>query len=113
MKRVFVFQDFKSQKFWSIDVRGTDVIVNYGKLGTDGQTQVKNFSSAGEAEKVAGKLIAEKTKKGYVETLEEVAKEMKVEAKKYALSYDEAEEGVNLMDKILKDKNCRHSSRSR
>ena len=100
----FVFQDFKSQKFWSIDVRGTDVIVNYGKLGTDGQTQVKNFSSAGEAEKAAGKLIAEKTKKGYVETLEEVAKEMKVEAKKYALSYDEAEEGVNLMDKILKDK---------
>ena len=66
MKRVFVFQDFKSQKFWSIDVRGTDVIVNYGKLGTDGQTQVKNFSSAGEAEKAAGKLIAEKTKKGYV-----------------------------------------------
>lgn len=43
MKRVFVYQDFKSQKFWSIDVRGTDVIVNYGKLGTDGQTQVKNF----------------------------------------------------------------------
>ena len=34
MKRVFVYQDFKSQKFWSIDVRGTDVIVNYGKLGT-------------------------------------------------------------------------------
>ena len=63
MKRVFVFQDFKSQKFWSIDVRGTDVIVNYGKLGTDGQTQVKNFSSAGEAEKAAGKLIAEKAEK--------------------------------------------------
>ena len=37
MKRVFVFQDFKSQKFWSIDVVGTDVTVNYGKLGTDGQ----------------------------------------------------------------------------
>lgn len=47
MKRVFVFQDFKSQKFWSIDVRGTDVIVNYGKLGTDGQTQVKNFRRQG------------------------------------------------------------------
>lgn len=33
MKRVFVFQDFKSQKFWSIEVVGTDVTVNYGKLG--------------------------------------------------------------------------------
>ena len=42
MKRVFVFQDFKSQKFWSIEVVGTDITVNYGKLGTDGQTQVKN-----------------------------------------------------------------------
>lgn len=58
----------------------------------------------GQAEKAAAKLVAEKTKKGYVETREEVAKEMKVEAKKYALSYDEAEEGVNLMDRILKDK---------
>ena len=71
MKRVFVFQDFKSQKFWSIDVVGTDVTVNYGKLGTDGQTQVKNYSTAEEAEKAANKLIAEKTKKGYVETAEE------------------------------------------
>ena len=65
MKRVFVFQDFKSQKFWSIDVVGTDVTVNYGKLGTDGQTQVKNYATTEEAEKAAGKLIAEKTKKGY------------------------------------------------
>lgn len=104
MKRVFVFQDFKSQKFWSIDVAGTDVTVNYGKLGTDGQTQVKNFATTEEAEKAANKLIAEKTKKGYVETAEETAREMKVEAKKYALSYDEYDNGVNLLDKILKDK---------
>lgn len=104
MKRVFVFQDFKSQKFWSIDVVGTDVTVNYGKLGTDGQTQVKNFATTEEAEKAANKLIAEKTKKGYVETAEETAREMKVEAKKFALSYDEYDNGVNLLDKILKDK---------
>ena len=53
MKRVFVFQDFKSQKFWSIEVVGTDVTVNYGKLGTDGQTQVKNYATTEEAEKAA------------------------------------------------------------
>ena len=98
MKRVFVFQDFKSQKFWSIDVVGTDVTVNYGKLGTDGQTQVKNYSTAEEAEKAANKLIAEKTKKGYVETAEETAREMKVEAKKYTLSYDEYENDVRGTD---------------
>ena len=104
MKRVFVFQDFKSQKFWSIEVVGTDITVNYGKLGTDGQTQVKNYATTEEAEKAASKLIAEKTKKGYVETAEETAREMKVEAKKYTLSYDEYENNVNLLDKILKDK---------
>ena len=40
MKRVFVFQDFKSQKFWSIEVVGTDVTVNYGKLGKIGRAHV-------------------------------------------------------------------------
>ena len=104
MKRVFVFQDFKSQKFWSVDVQGTDVIVNYGKLGTDGQTQVKNFSTVEEAEKAAAKLINEKTKKGYEETPEDEARGMKVEAKKYALTYDECDKGVALADKILNDK---------
>ncbi len=107
MKRVFVFQDFKSQKFWSIDVQGVNITVNYGKLGTDGQTQVKTFSSPEEAEKNAGKLIAEKTKKGYVETQEEAAKEMKVEAKKYKISYDEFDEGKtqeDLVNKIVNDK---------
>ncbi len=104
MKRVFVFQDFKSQKFWSIDVAGTDVTVNYGKLGTEGQTQVKNYATTEEAEKAADKLIAEKTKKGYIETAEETAREMKVEAKKFGLTYDECDNGVSLLDKILKDK---------
>lgn len=104
MKRVFVYQDFKSQKFWSIDIVGTDITVNYGKLGTDGQTQVKNFATAEEAEKAANKLIAEKTKKGYVETEEEAAREMKVEAKKFFINYDEFENDVKLLDKILKDK---------
>ena len=63
MKRVFVFQDFKSQKFWSIDVVGTDVTVNYGKLGTDGQTQVKNFATTEEAEKAANKLMLKRQRK--------------------------------------------------
>ncbi len=107
MKRVFVFQDFKSQKFWSIDIEGNSFTVNYGKLGTEGQSQVKTFSSPEETEKQANKLIAEKTKKGYVETLEEAAKEMKVEAKKYKLSYDEYDEGKSqkdLLNKIISDK---------
>jgi predicted DNA-binding WGR domain protein len=85
-------------------VVATEVIVNYGKLGTDGQTQVKTFATAEEATKAADKLIAEKTKKGYQETTEETAQTMKVEAKKFSLSYDEFEKDIKLLDKILKDK---------
>ena len=69
MKRVFVFQDFKSQKFWSIEVVGTDVTVNYGKLGTAGQTQVKNYATTEEAEKVKPQQtdsITDKTAKSAV-----------------------------------------------
>jgi len=107
MKRVFVFQDFKSQKFWSVDVEGVNVTVNYGRLGTDGQTQVKTFDTPEKAQAQAERLIAEKTKKGYVETQEEAAKEMKVESKKYGLTWEETDEGKtqeDLLNKMLKDK---------
>ena len=38
-----------------------------GKVGTNGQNQVKSFADAAAAAKAELKLIAEKTKKGYVE----------------------------------------------
>jgi predicted DNA-binding WGR domain protein len=41
--------------------------VRFGKIGANGQTTVKEFSSASEASEAAEKLIKEKTKKGYVE----------------------------------------------
>jgi predicted DNA-binding WGR domain protein len=41
--------------------------VRFGKIGANGQTTVKEFSSTDEANKAAEKLIAEKTKKGYLE----------------------------------------------
>ena len=105
MKRVFVLQDAELPRFWSAEVQGTDLVINYGKLGTEGEIQVKNFTSSEEAEKAAEKLIAEKSKKGYVEIDEEIVKKMKADAKKFALSYDEFEAGVNLLDKMLEDRN--------
>jgi predicted DNA-binding WGR domain protein len=67
MKRTFVFQDEKSQKFWNIEVKGTDFTVTYGKLGTTGQSSSKSFETKEKCQKEANKLIAEKTKKGYKE----------------------------------------------
>lgn len=67
MKRAFVFKDEKSDKFWSIDCVGCDFAVNFGKTGTSGRYQVKEFGSAEECLKEARKLVSEKERKGYVE----------------------------------------------
>jgi len=64
-KTYYEFKDKTSSKFWEITVKGSTVTVRYGKIGTDGQTTVKNFDSVEEAAKYADKVKAEKIKKGY------------------------------------------------
>ncbi len=65
--RYFEFHDEKSAKFWEISANDMDVTVRYGRIGTQGQTQVKSFPDAAGAQKHATKLIEEKTGKGYTE----------------------------------------------
>jgi uncharacterized protein (TIGR02996 family) len=57
----------KSQKFWSIEVVGRCHTVRFGRIGTAGQTQTKEFGDEGKARRACEKLIAEKTAKGYTE----------------------------------------------
>lgn len=65
--RHFIYQDEKSHKFWAVKQQGNELHISWGKVGTDGQSQVKSFADAVAAEKAELKLIAEKVKKGYVE----------------------------------------------
>ncbi|MCN8020251.1 WGR and DUF4132 domain-containing protein [Escherichia coli] len=65
--RHFIYQDEKSHKFWAVEQQGNELHVSWGKVGTNGQNQVKSFADAAAAEKAELKLIAEKVKKGYVE----------------------------------------------
>ena len=67
-ERTFEFSDAKSHKFWNVDLRGTDVVTKYGRIGTDGQSTVKSHASVEAAQKTFDKLVNEKLKKGYVET---------------------------------------------
>ncbi len=53
-----------SGRFW---LEGSSFTTKYGRLGTDGQETMKEFDSADKAKKEYDKLVAEKTKKGYVE----------------------------------------------
>lgn len=67
MTRRFEFVGGTSAKFWECVVVGNQVTVRYGRLGTDGQTQTKDFSSPESAQKHADGLVSSKLKKGYVE----------------------------------------------
>jgi len=67
LRRELVFQDGSSNKFWNIELSGSSFTVTFGRVGTAGQEQTKEFGSDAEAKKAYDKLIAEKVKKGYVD----------------------------------------------
>jgi predicted DNA-binding WGR domain protein len=62
------FEEGTSSKFWRARVEGKTLYVNYGKLGTNGQTQVKDFADHASAVKEYEKVVREKRKKGYVDS---------------------------------------------
>ena len=67
--RYFTNTNGKHFKFWSICVEGAGYIVEFGRIGTNGTSRKKKFSSGFMAEAAADKKIAEKLGKGYVETI--------------------------------------------
>ncbi|CAA9196098.1 DUF6493 family protein [Flavobacterium collinsii] len=68
MKKSLKHIDGNSDKFWEIEVTGSQFKVTYGKNGTAGISQTKSFATEEECLKTAEKLVAEKIKKGYSET---------------------------------------------
>jgi predicted DNA-binding WGR domain protein len=66
-RRTFHFSEGSSNKFWSIEVTGSKTLVHFGKIGTSGQAQEKDWGSDAAAQSAGAKLVAEKTKKGYTE----------------------------------------------
>jgi predicted DNA-binding WGR domain protein len=74
-RRSLQYTDTKSNKFWTIILEGASHTVQYGRVGTTGQSQTKDFGSEAEAHKSFQKLLQEKLKKGYgeVEVVSEIA----------------------------------------
>ena len=56
-----------SSKFWSVAVKGSDLVVAFGRVGSNGQQKIKPFASPALAKAAAAALIAEKLAKGYAE----------------------------------------------
>lgn len=90
-RREFRFAEGSSSKFWAIEQSGKGFTVTFGRIGTTGQTQTKEFGSEGEAQKAAEKLIAEKTKKGYTEVAAQPAPASAAKPKKGAKAAPEPE----------------------
>lgn len=67
MTRRFEFVRGNSAKFWEVSVSGRDVIVRYGRLGTNGQQQTNALADPAAAQKHAEGFIIAKLRKGYVE----------------------------------------------
>ena len=61
----FEFSEGSSQKFWEVSRNGVEVTVRFGRIGTNGQSQVKSFPDDETAAKHVEKLIKEKLAKGY------------------------------------------------
>ncbi len=65
--RRFELNDGSTNKFWQIDQRGQLYSVQYGRVGTNGQTIWKSFDNEAAAEKAAATQIKKKNDKGYKE----------------------------------------------
>ncbi len=66
--RHFEFVDGSSKKFWEISVAGNSFTVRFGRMGTAGQSQTKTFADEAKALRESTSLIAEKLRKGYLES---------------------------------------------
>lgn len=64
------YADEKSNKFWHAEKLECEFAVNWGKSGTRGRWQIKEFSSSEQCEKELNKLIQSKRKKGYTDDKE-------------------------------------------
>ena len=70
MKRKFINQEELSDKFWNIEYFGKTQKITFGKTGTKGREAIKEFDNEQECIKESEKIIAQKTKKGYIEIQE-------------------------------------------
>ncbi len=65
--RRFEYHDEKSNKFWEVGQDSSTLSIRWGKTGTNGQSQTKEFADDAKAASAMLKLINEKTGKGYTE----------------------------------------------
>ena len=66
MKVYLEYRDDKSEKFWSVTVAASEVTIQFGRIGTTGQSKSKDHGTYAKAKAEAEKMVAAKKRKGYV-----------------------------------------------
>ncbi len=65
--RLFELIGGRSRKYWHVTVDGSELVVSFGRIGTQGQLKRKPFASQEAARREAERLIRQKLAKGYKE----------------------------------------------
>ncbi|MEU1367018.1 DUF4132 domain-containing protein [Streptomyces sp. NPDC005803] len=65
--RRWEYVEGSASKFWETGADGAVVTVRYGRCGSEGRTQTKEYASAEAADAQVAKSVAEKERKGYRE----------------------------------------------
>ncbi len=65
--------DGGSKKFWKGRVEGGTLYINFGRIGTGGQTQVKDLGTEDKARAELDKVAGSKRRKGYADAGDAVA----------------------------------------
>jgi predicted DNA-binding WGR domain protein len=60
-----ILEENNTHKFWQITQNKTSLIIEFGKVNTNGQKIIKAYTTVDEADKEMKKLIEQKKKKGY------------------------------------------------
>ncbi len=80
--KIYHNKEGTSNKFWSYEVQGNNVLVRFGRVGLEGQQKLHEFGSPFSRDAFINKIVAEKEKKGY----QEVAKDKLEQEKSLAES---------------------------
>lgn len=84
-KRELQFTEGKSEKFWTITLKGKTHTVVYGRIGTAGRTLSKSFDTSSEAKASYESLIESKLNKGYRDAASNKIRPAKITKKKPTL----------------------------
>ena len=67
--RTFHYTRGTSNKFWTVWREGSDCLVQFGRIGTDGQRRMKPFATIAAANRNIAERVRKKLANGYVEIL--------------------------------------------